>query len=102
VGAVPAASISSLCTAACRQPDRTARAQFEWALALSNDDHVFHHWLALTLLRQGETAQALRHLEQAAVHSGARQQQAAYAAKLPHWRDRADPGRARIEPPTGR
>ncbi len=69
----------------------TARAQFERALAASNDFHEFHHWLALALLRQGETAQALWHLERAAANGGTRQQQAAYAAKLQRLRDGADP-----------
>lgn len=59
-----------------------AREQFERALALSNDFHEFHYWMALACLRLGEREQALRHLREAEQNSTTRQQQAAYAMKL--------------------
>ena len=59
-----------------------AREQFDQALALSNDFHEFHYWMALACLRLSDRARAIRHLREAEQNSSTRQQQAAYAMKL--------------------
>lgn len=59
-----------------------AREQFDRALAISNDFHEFHYWMALACLRLGERERAIRHLREAEQNSNTRQQQAAYAMKL--------------------
>lgn len=59
-----------------------AREQFSRALAVSNDFHEFHYWLAMALLQLGDTAGAAEHLREAEANSATRQQQSAYAAKL--------------------
>lgn len=60
---------------------REARELFQRALAVSNDYHEFHFWLALAQWRLGEDADALRHLRLAEENSLTRRQQSLYAMK---------------------
>jgi Tfp pilus assembly protein PilF len=60
---------------------REARELFRRALAVSNDYHEFHFWLALAQWRLGEDADALRHLRLAEENSLTRRQQSLYAGK---------------------
>jgi Flp pilus assembly protein TadD len=69
-----------------------AREQFERALAMSNDFHEFHYWMALACLRLGERERAIRHLREAEQNSNTRQQQAAYAMKLQRLAAAGAPG----------
>jgi tetratricopeptide (TPR) repeat protein len=58
-----------------------ARDLFRRALAVANDYHEFHFWLALAQWRLGDDADALRHLHLAEENSLTRRQQAVYAVK---------------------
>ena len=60
---------------------REARELFQHALAVSNDYHEFHFWLALAQWRLGDDADALRHLHLAEENSLTRRQQSLYAQK---------------------
>ena len=58
-----------------------ARDLFRRALAVSNDYHEFHFWLALAQWRLGDDADAMRHLHLAEANSLTRRQQSLYALK---------------------
>jgi tetratricopeptide (TPR) repeat protein len=58
-----------------------ARDLFRQALAVANDYHEFHFWLALAQWRLGDDADALRHLRLAEDNSLTRRHQALYAVK---------------------
>lgn len=68
---------------AMRQGDfRHAKQLFERELARDPDYPEFHFWLALAYLKMGDSQLASRHLAAARDHSGTRDEEALYAAKL--------------------
>jgi tetratricopeptide (TPR) repeat protein len=71
-----------------------ARELFRRALAVSNDYHEFHFWLALAQWQLGEDADALRHLRLAEENSLTRRQQSLYAMKQRWLQTHAGPGSA--------